>query len=654
MIKIVNIHKSFGSHVILQGINYHFPRGEKIALVGANGAGKTTLLNILCGLSVPDEGEVIKPNDVSLGFLPQEPNPNPEKTVLAECQQGATKVISLKKRMDDALKRLESDHSKEALKNYEECQSVYRTASGYSLESEACQILSGLGFSDEVMKSNPLDLSGGWRMRLELAKVFIGHPDFLVLDEPTNHLDLPSLVWMESYLAKFKGSLIYVSHDRTLLNRLSTQVLHLFKSSLKSYTGNFDDFLQAREEENHNINQRLSNIQKKKEHMEKFVERFGVKATKARQAQSRLKMIAKLQELEETIDAPDDEQNISISLPEVEQAGRVVLKLDDLTIGYDRPLASDMNLTVERGSKIAIIGANGIGKSTLLKTLSNSVKSLSGEYEWGYKVKTAYFSQDIEDVLDLDKSLLDNLLYSSDKITEKEARNLLGSFLFSGDTVFKEARALSGGEKSRVALARLLAFDANLLMLDEPTNHLDMSSTYALQEALQEYNGSLLFVSHNREFIDSICDHVFVMLPDGRSMLFKGNLNDYTRLAEKADFPNVLEISERKQTIQKDGEDSKDELSSNQIRRDKVKALKRDKNRLEKKLSKLEDEQKKLQAQIKELTKELEEDSSNDYEKLKEKNLNLHNNQSRLDEVEEEWLTFSEELEEIDNELATY
>lgn len=546
MIFLQNLTKKFADRPILKNVTYHFPEGERIALVGANGAGKTTLLNMITGYEEVDDGSIVKPKKITIGYLPQEPNFHPAATILEECMDGAYALTDIRKKRDAALEHMAEDYSESIFEEYEKWEQAFQKNDGYALESEAKRFLMGLGFDTSSFSKSPLTLSGGWRMRLELARVLVNKPDFLILDEPTNHLDLPSLIWMEDFLQNYKGTLLFVSHDRDLLNRLSTVTLHLHKGTLTPYKGNFDAFLEARELKQLQNEAESKNIQKRYAHIEKFVDRFRAKPSKARQVQSRLKMLARLKNLEESIVHEEEAAEISLTLHIASPSGKHVLTLKEGSIGYNKPLASNLNLKIERGQKIAVIGANGIGKSTLLKSIAGLIPLLKGELSFGHNVEVGYYAQDQLDSLDEKKTVLENLLRAHPQIPEREARRLLGSFLFQKDDVFKNTSVLSGGEKSRLGLCCLLAKKANFLILDEPTNHLDMSSTQTLSDALENYVGSLLFVSHNRAFIDEVATHIFAMTPNGRGGLFEGKIEDYERLCEKSGFPNILKAVQQK------------------------------------------------------------------------------------------------------------
>ena len=540
MIYVQNIVKRLGGRAVLDDVSYHFPQGEHIALVGDNGAGKSTLLNILCGLDDADEGTLIKPKGLVLGYLPQEPSPHPETTVLAECLKGAIRVRAVGKIRDRYLAEMAENYSDELYEAYDKAEAEFQELHGYEVESEAKKYLVGLGFSTSQFDQNPLELSGGWRMRLELAKILVNNPNFLILDEPTNHLDLPSLVWLENYLQTFEGTLLFVSHDRALLNRLSTITLHLQQGSLTAYTGNYDKFIEQRDLMNLQTEAQAKGLQQKQAHLQLFVDRFGAKASKAAQAQSRQKQIDKLKEEESALRLPQAQRVISANLKIAAPSGKEVLKMNKATVGYTTPIAKNLNLSIQRGQRIAIIGANGVGKSTLVKTLASTLPLIQGELELGHNVMLGYHAQNHLDSLDSKGTALENVLRANPELSEQSVRSLLGQFLLQKDDVFKKVSVLSGGEKNRVSLCCLLAQQANFLILDEPTNHLDMASADILASTLADFKGTILFVSHDRSFIDTVATHIFVVANATQSALFEGKLKDYEEVAERSGFPNIL------------------------------------------------------------------------------------------------------------------
>ena len=541
MIFLQNVTKKYAGRSILTNVTYHFPEGERIALVGPNGTGKTTLLNIITGLEEADAGSVTKPKKVTVGYLPQDPNPTPKPTLLEECVEGAYDLREIRLKRDEALARMGENYSDDLFHEYDAFESAYFQKGGYALESEARGYLMGLGFKASQFDQSPTSLSGGWRMRLELARTLINKPDFLVLDEPTNHLDLPSMIWLEQFLETFKGTLLFVSHDRDLLNRLSTVTLHLQKGVLTPYKGNFDSFLEQNELKQLQSEANSKNIRTRYEHIERFCDRFRAQPSKAAQVRSRMKMLARLRGLEEAIVHEEEAPQMTLSIKVDVPSGKHVMTLDDGTIGYTSPLATRLFLKIERGQKIAIIGANGIGKSTLLKTIAGEIPLLKGDLTLGSTVTIGYYAQDQVQALDDRKTVLENIMAQGD-VSEQRARATLGGVLFQKDDVFKKTGVLSGGEKSRLGLSCLLVQKSNFLLLDEPTNHLDMSSTEVLSDALEDFKGTVLFVSHNRSFINHVATHIFAMTSDGRGELFEGKLDDYERLSERAHFPNVLKL----------------------------------------------------------------------------------------------------------------
>lgn len=526
MLSINNLSKAFGARFVLKNISYNFPQTGIIALVGVNGAGKTTLLNILCGLEEGDSGGMIKSKGFVIGYLPQEPNPTPEETILEECMAGDDILFKLKADFRKVSRDLDEGYTEELYEKFESLETEFRERDGYAFERNAEKLLCGLGFDEDTIYDDPKTLSGGWRMRLEIARLLMKKPDFLILDEPTNHLDLPTIMWLESYLKKFKGTVLFVSHDESLLNRLPNIVLHLKNASLKEYYGNYDDFLEQYESQQEGKIAERKNIESKIKKAQDFVDRFGAKATKASQARSRVKMIAKLQEEVGSIEVDKEDIEMNIRIPLLQKSGKDVLELIDCSIGYDKALMKNISMHISNRQKIAIIGANGLGKSTFMKSMIGMLPLLDGQIKLGHNVKIAYYGQDQTEHLDLNKTVLDNLKMSGNRLEDLQARKLLGSFLFRGDDVYKPAGVLSGGEKSRLSLAALIVQDANFLLLDEPTNHLDILSTEILSDAIKNYEGTVVFISHNRSFINATATHVLAISGKRKIHLAKGNLED--------------------------------------------------------------------------------------------------------------------------------
>lgn len=521
MIILQNISKSIGSRVIFKDISFNCPTNAKVALIGNNGVGKTTLLNILCDFEEDYSGEVIIPKSVRLGYLPQIINEHPEPTILAEALSGATELNSIIQERDFLLEKMAKECTQDIFDRYEYLEQMFNILNGYRLEEDAREILRGLGFKDEQFEQPAETLSGGWRMRLEFAKMLLNRPNFLILDEPTNHLDLPSIEWFETYLKKFEGTILFVSHDKDLLNRLSTHVVHLRDGQINLYKGNFDAFLDAfaiKQEQNLHVAKKL---QQQYEHIEKFVDRFRASATKAKQVQSRLKNLAKLKMLEENIQFEDLEGSMRLNLNTPTPSGKTVIKAEKIIIGYDKPLIKELSFTILRGQRVAILGANGLGKTTLLKTLLGKLPLLSGNITVGHNVVSGYFSQEHSEGLMEHLTILENVKEANLTMREQEARALLGSLGLAGEDVFKYVKVLSGGEKNRVALACMLAKKPNVLFLDEPTNHLDLYACENLGNALTEFEGTVVFVSHNRNFIQTVATHTIYLKERGAINLEK-------------------------------------------------------------------------------------------------------------------------------------
>ncbi len=507
MIVLNNINKNFGDRALLKNASFHCPLGAKIALIGNNGAGKTTLLNIVCGFDKNFDGSITRPGELRLGYLPQNANPNPAPTIFEEALLGATEVNAIRHERDTLLEKMATEFSQEIYDRYEFLEQRFGALNGYRLDEDARDILRGLGFKESDFERSPEHLSGGWRMRVELAKMLLNTPNFLILDEPTNHLDLPSIEWFEGYLQKFKGTILFVSHDKDLLNRLSTHILHLKNGQLTDYKGNFDDFLEAFELKQSQNAGFAKKIKAQSDHIQQFVDRFRYKPSKAKQVQSRLKMLSRLQSMDDSIQFDTMSDTMSLKIDTPKPSGKEVLKSEDLSIGYDKPLVKGLNFSIYKGQKIAILGANGLGKSTLLKTLLGKHSPLNGKVSLGHNVTIGYFAQEHLEGLNEGLSVLENVLNAAPHMREIDARGLLAGLGLIRDDVFKTVRILSGGEKSRTALACMIAKKPNTLFLDEPTNHLDLSAIELLAQALSDFEGTVIFISHNRSFIDAVATH---------------------------------------------------------------------------------------------------------------------------------------------------
>jgi ATP-binding cassette subfamily F protein 3 len=523
VIQLEGITKGFGGQLLFRDLSWRIAERERIGLVGPNGAGKTTLCRILAGLDDPDAGQVSRPRSVSVGYLPQDVAASSSGSVLAEALSGFDEVWALEAEME-AVARVLADAPSEALtERYGELQHRFEALGGYRLEAQARAILSGLGFrADEV--SRPLtDFSGGWRMRAALARLLLLAPSLLLLDEPTNHLDLASLAWLENFLAGYEGTVVVVSHDRYFLNRMVTSIADLSPDGLVVYPGDYDDFLVEREARRELLQARVRNQAKRIAEVERFIERFRYKASKARQVQSRVKMLEKVERLE----LPGARRQVHFTFPEPPRTGRRVVTLTGIHKAYgDNVVYAGVDVAVERGERVALVGDNGAGKSTLLKVMAGVLPFERGERVLGAHVAVHYYAQHQLDMLDPSRTVLEELEAVAPEATHTRLRSILGAFLFSGDSVDRKVAVLSGGEKARLALARMLVRPAALLCLDEPTNHLDLASREVLESALAGFPGTIVFISHDRYFINRIAT-VVVEVAHGALTRFPGSYDDY-------------------------------------------------------------------------------------------------------------------------------
>jgi ATP-binding cassette subfamily F protein 3 len=527
MIEIKEIQKGYGEKILFSACSLRLGARDRIGLVGPNGSGKTTLLRMIAGEEQPDRGEIILRRGVHIGYLSQEPMPLKGQSLLEEVQGGVKDLAALEDKMHllgEEIAEEKDTQTLEALaKAYGQLEERYARQGGYTLESQAKAILLGLGFKEQDFHRSTEELSGGWLMRLTLAKILLGNPDLLLLDEPTNHLDLESLIWLEEFLAETMGTVVVVAHDRDFLNRVVTKILAIEGKKIISYPGNYDAYGQAREKKIALEEAALENQRRRVEQTERFIERFRYKATKARQVQSRVKGLKKLEKLEPL----SIQKTIRFSFPQPVRSGRVVAELKEVHKAYGPvQVYSGANLTLLREDKAAFVGPNGAGKSTLLKLLAGVFDADEGTIEWGHKVTTGYFAQNQLELLDPSKTVWEEIFSMAKDEPISFLRGLLGAFLFSGQEVEKKVSVLSGGEKSRLVLAKMLMRPANLLLLDEPTNHLDIAAREVLERALREFKGTLCLITHDRHLINAVANKV-VEVNAGRLALYPGNYEDY-------------------------------------------------------------------------------------------------------------------------------
>jgi ATP-binding cassette subfamily F protein 3 len=524
MIALDGVSKGYGGQQLLQDCTWRIGRGERIGLVGPNGAGKTTLCRILALVEETDAGRVHRDTGVTVGYLPQEVTTGEDRTVLAEALSGFDEVWRLESELESLAARMAGPDADPGLTDtYGEVQHRFEALGGYRLEAEAKIILGGLGFSPEGAHRPLAEFSGGWRMRAALARLLLLRPDLLLLDEPTNHLDLESLGWLENFLAAYEGSVVIVSHDRYFLNRMVTAIADLAGGSVTLYHGDYDHFLVEREARQALREAQARNQAKRVAEIERFIDRFRYKASKARQVQSRVKMLDRMERIETEAGA----RRIHFSFPQPPRTGRLVARLAGVRKAYgDNVVYSGVDFLVERGDRVALVGVNGAGKSTLLKVLAGALPFDSGERALGSHVEVQYYAQHQLDLLDPTRTVLEEIELAAPEAQTSRLRTILGSFLFSGDTVEKKVAVLSGGEKARLALAKMLARPAALLCMDEPTNHLDLASKEVLEEALSGFTGTIVFISHDRYFINRIATQV-VEVDRGHLTTHLGTYDDY-------------------------------------------------------------------------------------------------------------------------------
>ncbi len=527
MIEIKDIEKRYGPKVLFSACSLRIGARDRVGLVGPNGSGKTTLFRMISGEEQPDGGEITVRRGAQIGFLSQEPLPPRGQAILDEVQGGVKDLALLESKMrllQDEIAEEKDPGVLEALaRAYGQLEEKYAHRGGYTLESQAKAILLGLGFRESDFQRPAEELSGGWLMRLALGRILLASSDLLLLDEPTNHLDLESLIWLEGFLGDYPGSVVIVSHDRDFLNRVVSKVAAIEGRQISLYRGNYDSYLEAKERKESLQAAAVENQRRKIEQTEKFIERFRYQATKARQVQSRVKMLEKM----EKVEGGETRKTIHFSFPQPARSGRSAVTLKGVHKAYGPVrVYSGIDLEILRGDKAALVGPNGAGKSTLLKLLAGFLGPDRGEIRLGHNVSSAYFAQHQLELLDPGKTVWEEIFSLAKDEPVSFLRGLLGAFLFSGEEIEKKVSVLSGGEKSRLVLAKMLMRPANFLLLDEPTNHLDISAREVLEDALQRFQGTICFITHDRHLINAIANKI-VEVNAGRLSVYLGNYEDY-------------------------------------------------------------------------------------------------------------------------------
>ncbi len=530
LIGLQNVTFEFGARVIVEEATWHIHPGDRVGLIGYNGTGKSTLLKVLVGEYLPSKGTVEKSKETSIGYLHQDLLSFDTNDSILEVAMGAfQKVKDIEKEIELLGKELEQTSDEKLLHLYSEKLHELEIMGGYTIHHKTEEVLQGLGFSNADLQRPYKEFSGGWRMRVLLAKMILQQPDVLLLDEPTNHLDLPSIEWLEKYLKHYQGSIVIVSHDKFFLNRMVNKIVELYQQQLHIYTGNYEFYEKEKQIRIELQQKAYENQQDYIRQQERFIERFRAKATKAAAAQSAMKRLDKLERIEQTeLERP----NIRINFQIDKQPGKIICELKDVSKNFnDIQIVQHTHAEINRGDKIALIGANGKGKSTVLRMIAGT-ESFTGQRNWGYNVQESFYAQHQLEALNLNYTILEEMQHCGSNKTDLELRTILGCFLFSGDDTDKRIKVLSGGEKARVALAKVIVSKSNFLLLDEPTNHLDMHSVELLAEALNKYEGSYILVSHDRYFISQTANKIWEIV-DYEIKEFKGTYAEWVEWKER-------------------------------------------------------------------------------------------------------------------------
>ncbi|MFM6975787.1 MAG: ABC-F family ATP-binding cassette domain-containing protein [Sphingobacteriaceae bacterium] len=636
MIAINNLTFEIGARALYDDANWHIKPGEKIGLIGANGTGKTTLLKIIVGEYTPTSGTISMAKDLKMGYLNQDLlSSQADNTILHVAMEAFERQNQLHDEIEALLKKLETDYSDDLLHKLSDKQHEFEALDGYNIEYRAHEILAGLGFSEADTRRNLSEFSGGWRMRVILAKILLQSPDILLLDEPTNHLDLPSIKWLETYLQAFEGAIVIVSHDRYFLDRVVNRIVESRKGKLTPYAGNYSFYLEEKSLREEIQSGQYKNQQAKIKQEERLIERFRAKASKAKMAQSRIKALERMERVD---DVDDDNPTVNFSFKFSKQSGRHVVRIEDIIKAYPGvPILNNATATIEKGDKIALIGANGRGKSTLLRIVAGADKKFEGMCETGHNVTQTFFAQHQLEALHLENEILRELQAFAPKHTETELRSILGCFLFTGDDAFKKIKVLSGGEKSRVALAKALTADANFLILDEPTNHLDIQSVNILIQALKQFEGTFIVVSHDRYLLDNVANKIW-FIEDQEIKEYPGTYAEYEEWNSKRVYTPKTVAAPKKE--------EKKEVKPAPASDEKGKEIKK----LNQTLQHLETEVGKLELSVKQTEEELAQpEIFGDAVKLSEANARYQSLKAQLSEKQAEWEEMAEKIMELES-----
>lgn len=635
MIAINNLSYYIGDRPLYDNANLHIKPNDRIGLIGLNGKGKSTLLRLIIGDYQATSGEISKSKDCTIGFLNQDLlSFQSDDSILSIAMEAFEEANHLQRQIDKYLHQMEVNYQDDLVDKLAKAQEKFEALGGYSMQSDAEAILEGIGFKTEDLTRPLREFSGGWRMRVMLAKLLLQKPSLLMLDEPTNHLDLPSIKWIENYLRSYEGAIIVVSHDKYFLDSVVTSIVEVSGFKLTHYNGNYSFYQEEKAEREEIQKNAYENQQAQIRQTERFIERFRAKATKARQVQSRVKALEKMDLVEDVVD-----ENITMNFQFgfKQKSGRFIVELEDISKSYgDLQILKNTTAAVERGDKIALIGANGKGKSTLLRIIAGTEK-IEGRRKEGYNVNTAFYAQHQLEALNVENEILQELQQAGSNKTEKDLRGILGCFLFQDEEVFKKIKVLSGGEKSRVALAKTLLSEANFLMMDEPTNHLDFLSVNILVQALQQYEGTFVIVSHDRHFISQIANKIWY-IEDQEIKEYPGTYEEYEYWQAQREEKAKPKVETKPQKPKKEAKKTRNNEQEQQLKK-----LKQQLNQLEATIEQLE-------AEVTELEKEMAQpEVYGDEEKMKERSAAHEKTKNRLHSKQEDWETLYLEIEELES-----
>lgn len=646
MIDVAGISLQFGGNYLFKDVSFKINSGDKAALIGVNGSGKTSFLKLLSNKLQPERGNIIKQKQTSVGYLPQDNVIHSGKSLIDEASSALSDITMLREKeqdLTDALsnEKISEEERNDIVNNLGEVHQRLEELESYSANSKVEKILTGLGFEEIDFPRLTNEFSGGWQMRIALAKLLISQNDLLLLDEPTNHLDLDSLEWLVDFLKNYNGALIIVSHDKHFITETTSKTYEIYNQKFSVYNRDYNSFLNFKDERDQQLIHRNEIQQKKIKETKRFIERFRYKNTKAKQVQSRIKQLQKL----ETIELPQDESNIKINFPEPPKSGKLNIELLAIKKSYgSKIIFSALDLQINRGEKIAFVGPNGAGKTTLAKIIAGKIDFDSGEHNVGYNTSISYYAQDVADSLQQDIDLIETVNGIAEDKSVRELRSILGAFLFKGDDVFKKVNVLSGGEKSRLALAKILLTKSNFIILDEPTNHLDMSSKKVLQQALINFTGSLILVSHDVDFLQPIVDKV-IEVRKGDIKIFNGGIDYY--LFKKNEFTkteNEETYSSDREPVLNKKQQKRIEAEQRQARYNATKVLINKISLVEKEIELLDKKEKQLEGSL------VDPDTYKDPQKASELNEEFKNVKLKLSEKLKKWENLNNELQHIESE----